>query len=294
VGDYDDLVRWTLWSRGLGVVSHDTAISIHDLGDVNPRRVHLTLPPGFRAKADGVVLHHGELGEGDTWAREGYRITTPFRTAIDAAASGVRENPCSSRGAQPGMWVVKGGMAVELRRGYAARMTKDLDLNLRWAPEEGNEAHKHLVARARPNPGQPRMASIASRQTASGETRWDVRYAAQTRGTAPGPSTGRQTRSDSPAWSRPTSLAASGSTPSSARTFGDWAARWVPTIAGLTPKTREGYESILRRHLLPRFAETPVNRIDHPTVVGLLAELTAAGAGAGTVRNVRDVLRLVL
>jgi len=70
--------------------------------------------------------------------------------------------------------------------------------------------------------------------------------------------------------------------------------RWVPTIAGLTPKTRESYESILRRHLLPRFEDIPVNRIDHPSVVALMAELTARGAGAGTVRNVRDVLRLVL
>lgn len=87
VGDHDDLVRWTLWSRGLGVVSHDTAISIHDLADVNPSRVHLTVPPGFRAKAKGVVVHHGELAEGDVWDREGYRITTPFRTAIDSAAS---------------------------------------------------------------------------------------------------------------------------------------------------------------------------------------------------------------
>jgi integrase len=43
-----------------------------------------------------------------------------------------------------------------------------------------------------------------------------------------------------------------------------------------------------------RFEDTPVSRIDHPTVVALMAELTAHGAGAGTVRNVRDVLRLVL
>lgn len=58
-------------------------------------------------------------------------------------------------------------------------------------------------------------------------------------------------------------------------TFGGLANRWVPTIAGLTPKTRESYESILRRHLLPRFDATPVNRIDHAAVVALLAELTA-------------------
>ena len=74
----------------------------------------------------------------------------------------------------------------------------------------------------------------------------------------------------------------------------DWAGRWLPTIAALTPKTRESYESILRRHLLPRFKDTPVYRIDHPTVVALLAELTSEGASAGTVRNVRDVLRLIL
>lgn len=87
VGDYDDLVRWSLWSRSIGVVSHDTAISVHDLGDVNPNRVHLTVPPSFRARADGVVLHKGDLSEGDVWEREGYRITTPFRTALDAASS---------------------------------------------------------------------------------------------------------------------------------------------------------------------------------------------------------------
>lgn len=86
VGDHDDLVRWTLWSRGLAVVSHDTAVSVHDLGDANPGRVHLTVPPAFRAVADGVVLHHGELGDVDVWDREGYRITTPFRTALDVAS----------------------------------------------------------------------------------------------------------------------------------------------------------------------------------------------------------------
>ncbi len=87
VGEHDDLVKWTLWSRGLGVVSHDTAISVHNLADVNPSQVHLTVPLGFRAKATRVVLHHEDLPEGDIWEREGYRITTPFRTALDAARS---------------------------------------------------------------------------------------------------------------------------------------------------------------------------------------------------------------
>ena len=77
-------------------------------------------------------------------------------------------------------------------------------------------------------------------------------------------------------------------------TFADWAQRWLPTIAGRKPKTRESYESILRCHLMPRFADTPVSRIDHPAVLALIADLTSRGAGAGTVKNVRDVLRLIL
>jgi predicted nucleotidyltransferase component of viral defense system len=47
---------------------------------------------------------------------------------------------------QPGMWVVKGGMAVELRIGDSSRMTNDLDLNFRTDTETASEAHEHLVA----------------------------------------------------------------------------------------------------------------------------------------------------
>lgn len=46
---------------------------------------------------------------------------------------------------QPGMWIVKGGMAVELRIGDSARMTKDLDLNLRADTETASEAHEYLL-----------------------------------------------------------------------------------------------------------------------------------------------------
>lgn len=54
--------------------------------------------------------------------------------------------------AQPGMWVVKGGMAVELRIGDSARMTKDLDLSLREAVQEGNTARDQLLAAVAEDP----------------------------------------------------------------------------------------------------------------------------------------------
>lgn len=86
VGEHDDLVRWSLWSKGRAVVSHETALTIYDLGDVNPGRVHLTVPPGFRATAPGAVLHRGSVPEADIQEHEGFRVTTPVRTLLDVAA----------------------------------------------------------------------------------------------------------------------------------------------------------------------------------------------------------------
>jgi len=88
VGHHDDLVRWSLWSRGRAVVSHQTALSVHELGDFNPARVHLTVPLNFRPTAPGVVLHKADLPAEDIREHEGYRITTPLRSLLDVAAEG--------------------------------------------------------------------------------------------------------------------------------------------------------------------------------------------------------------
>jgi predicted transcriptional regulator of viral defense system len=85
-GPWDSLVRWTLWSGGRGVVSHETALAVHDLSDVDPAQVHLTVPSGFGARHQGVVLHHDVLAATDVERREGYSITSPVRTLLDVAA----------------------------------------------------------------------------------------------------------------------------------------------------------------------------------------------------------------
>lgn len=87
VGEYDSLVRWSLWSRGNGVVSHESALVVHGLGDVNPARVHLTVPTNFRSRATAVQLHRAELPQADTVERAGFRVTTSLRTLLDVAAS---------------------------------------------------------------------------------------------------------------------------------------------------------------------------------------------------------------
>jgi predicted transcriptional regulator of viral defense system len=89
----EQYVRLMLWSRDRsgepqGVVSHDTALQVYDLSDVLPAQTHLTVPKRFRKKPPrGVMLHRADLTAGDVHERDSYRITSPLRTLLDAAAS---------------------------------------------------------------------------------------------------------------------------------------------------------------------------------------------------------------
>jgi integrase len=78
------------------------------------------------------------------------------------------------------------------------------------------------------------------------------------------------------------------------RLFADWADDWLSTTAHVRPKTRAHYESILRIHVMPAFADQPIAAVTPAAVRRFIAERTDSGAAAGTVRSVRKVLRLVL
>jgi predicted nucleotidyltransferase component of viral defense system len=47
--------------------------------------------------------------------------------------------------AMPGQWVLKGGMALEVRLGQRARTTRDLDLALRQAVRDGDEVRERVI-----------------------------------------------------------------------------------------------------------------------------------------------------
>lgn len=78
------------------------------------------------------------------------------------------------------------------------------------------------------------------------------------------------------------------------RPFAAWATDWLATTAHVRPKTRAHYESILRIHVLPAFADEPVHAVATSDVRRFVAERVASGAAPGTVRSARKVLRLVL
>jgi predicted transcriptional regulator of viral defense system len=96
-GENDDLVRLSLWSRNRedepqAVVSHESALVLHGLSELLPSKIHLTVPPKFRkASPAGCVLHKATLATADVEERAGFRVTTPLRTLLDVAASGVSQ-----------------------------------------------------------------------------------------------------------------------------------------------------------------------------------------------------------
>lgn len=90
--DRPDLVLWSLWSRDRkmdkpqGVYSHQTALSLYDLSDLMPSKLHMTLPPGFHRGGkipEILVLYRGKLDKDEIEFRQGFRLTRPLRTVAD-------------------------------------------------------------------------------------------------------------------------------------------------------------------------------------------------------------------
>ncbi|MEO8452713.1 MAG: type IV toxin-antitoxin system AbiEi family antitoxin domain-containing protein [Gemmatimonadota bacterium] len=81
----------TLWPYDQrGILSHGTALSLYEMSDVNPAKVHITLPAGFRIQRrvePYLAVHMADLPATDITAFEGMPITTPARSVRDAAAA---------------------------------------------------------------------------------------------------------------------------------------------------------------------------------------------------------------
>jgi predicted transcriptional regulator of viral defense system len=89
---HDELARWHLWSKQRAVVSHETALAVHGVGEFESPRLHLTVPRGFRMRDDAVTLHSADLPREDIDARPGFRLTTVTRSLIDVAAAHADED----------------------------------------------------------------------------------------------------------------------------------------------------------------------------------------------------------
>src|SRR6476646_7277577 len=77
-----------------GVYSHHTVLSLYDLSDLNPAKLHMTVPTDFRRNSEipGIlVLHFADLSESDVQAAQGFRFTRPLRTILDLIEAGTVE-----------------------------------------------------------------------------------------------------------------------------------------------------------------------------------------------------------
>jgi len=89
----EDYIRWSLWSRdrhgqSQAIISHESALGIHDLSDVMPSKIHFTVKPGFRKKTPkGCFVHRGRISDDEKEQREGFFVTNPLRTIIDSVES---------------------------------------------------------------------------------------------------------------------------------------------------------------------------------------------------------------
>jgi predicted transcriptional regulator of viral defense system len=86
-GEHEDLVVIWLWSGQHGVFSYEPALSLHQLSDILPAKIHLTVPKSWDSRRlrvpNGLVLHYADIEVGEkTWVGA-VPVTSPKQTVLD-------------------------------------------------------------------------------------------------------------------------------------------------------------------------------------------------------------------
>ena len=88
MGQYMEAI---LWPQGVqGVISHESALGLYDMSDVNPTSVHITLPRAHRVRRSiprFLTIHQADLDSDEIAKLEGVPLTTPERTIRDCAST---------------------------------------------------------------------------------------------------------------------------------------------------------------------------------------------------------------
>lgn len=89
----DELMEAVLWADGRGVISHESALLLWGLADVNPRLIHVTVPPPYRPRKQGGDLYRVwtcGLGTSEIDEVDGIPTVTPERAILDSARQGLQ------------------------------------------------------------------------------------------------------------------------------------------------------------------------------------------------------------
>lgn len=92
----DDYMQAVLWTgQPEAALAHETALDLLELADVNPDRIHLTVPVGARVRrqnGERIVIHEEDLMAADLGWWQAIRCATPvtaIRQVIDAGTTQV-------------------------------------------------------------------------------------------------------------------------------------------------------------------------------------------------------------
>lgn len=137
----DQYMEAVLWSRTPAQLSHETALDLHDLCDVNPAQIHLTVPAAYRLRRHipaAYRLHRRDLSAGDITRHEGVPIVTVRRAILDGIEAGL------------GGHLIDQALETTRRRGLLSRSELDVLDGARHHADRG------------PYSGRPRSRASAS------------------------------------------------------------------------------------------------------------------------------------
>ena len=88
LAQYREAVLWAQASQGpeLIALSHETALLLYGVSDVNPARVHLTVPRSARMRREQpewIMIHRADLTSQEISQHEGMPVTSIERSVID-------------------------------------------------------------------------------------------------------------------------------------------------------------------------------------------------------------------
>jgi predicted transcriptional regulator of viral defense system len=95
--ELDSYRKATLWPYGVeGVLSHETALDLYELSDVNPAKIHITVPKRYRLRRreapPSYLFHHEDLDERDITRHEGLPIVTPAKAIRQCQDANLRRD----------------------------------------------------------------------------------------------------------------------------------------------------------------------------------------------------------
>jgi predicted transcriptional regulator of viral defense system len=92
-GEWDEFMHAAVWPDGRGVLSHETALDLHGLCDVNPSRIDISVPEDYRTHRTVPAvyrLHRRRLRPEEVGLVEGVPLVVPAQAIVDGIELGLR------------------------------------------------------------------------------------------------------------------------------------------------------------------------------------------------------------